>query len=516
MKNLSILAIGMILMSFAVSGFTADIAWEDICAGNLRLNTVSVNRENPRIIYAGSDNAVFKTQDAGASWRNVLLIKGQNKKVNSLLFNPGGKDIYAATGNGLFYSPNQGRTWQRVFKGKNYLENDCTAIYVSPETIYLGTKQGLFNSKDKGKTWYKAGGKLENSNITAITANINEPGYVYAGCSDGVFISKDRGQTWERTLTVNSSQDNDYEEIDEKEIENDAFFEIRHLTIDNKNPDNIYLATSKGVYKSADKGQNWEMFTDYGLLNKDVKFLLITGESELYAASKSDVFAYAKGRWHEISLNMSSKNVTALEYDNQGNLYAACDNGLFKTNRKFYMDIPMEPGLTAPYDENEPQIADVQKAAVIYAEVEPEKILRWRNQAQKKALLPKLSTGINRNTSDLRHWETGSTSKSGDDMLQRGKDTIEWDITLSWDLGEIIWTNDQTSIDVRSRLMVQLRDDVLDEVTKLYFERIRVKMELDNLSIEDRKKRFEKELRLQELTAYLDGLTGGYFSNQIK
>jgi hypothetical protein len=87
---------------------------------------------------------------------------------------------------------------------------------------------------------------------------------------------------------------------------------------------------------------------------------------------------------------------------------------------------------------------------------------------------------------------------------------------LSWDLSELIWNEDQTSIDTRSRLMVQLRDDILDEVNKTYFERIRVKMELDSLQIEDRKKRFEKELRVRELTASLDALTGGYFSNQIQ
>jgi len=64
--------------------------------------------------------------------------------------------------------------------------------------------------------------------------------------------------------------------------------------------------------------------------------------------------------------------------------------------------------------------------------------------------------------------------------------------------------------------VVQLRDDILDEVTKLYFERIRVKCEIDNLSIEERKKRFEKELRLAELTASIDALTGGYFSQNLR
>ena len=63
--------------------------------------------------------------------------------------------------------------------------------------------------------------------------------------------------------------------------------------------------------------------------------------------------------------------------------------------------------------------------------------------------------------------------------------------------------------------MVELRDDILDQVNKLYFERLRVKSELDNLAIEDRGKRFDKQLKLQELTASLDSLTAGYYSEQL-
>jgi ABC-type phosphate transport system auxiliary subunit len=64
--------------------------------------------------------------------------------------------------------------------------------------------------------------------------------------------------------------------------------------------------------------------------------------------------------------------------------------------------------------------------------------------------------------------------------------------------------------------MVELREDILDQLNKLYFERLRVKSELDNLALEDRRKRFDKQLKLEELTASLDALTSGYYSEQLR
>ncbi|MFH1783224.1 MAG: hypothetical protein ABH848_06375, partial [Candidatus Omnitrophota bacterium] len=62
---------------------------------------------------------------------------------------------------------------------------------------------------------------------------------------------------------------------------------------------------------------------------------------------------------------------------------------------------------------------------------------------------------------------------------------------------------------------VQLRDDIMDEVTRVYFERRRVQIEKELSPPSNKKEGIELNLRIQELTADLDALTGGYFSKNI-
>ena len=162
--------------------------------------------------------------------------------------------------------------------------------------------------------------------------------------------------------------------------------------------------------------------------------------------------------------------------------------------------------------ETEPSISDVQEAAIKYAEVHPDKIKAWRESANKKALLPNVSVGLDRYVIDYWHWDSGTSP----DTLQKGKDAVGWDVTMTWDMGELIWNNDQTSIDTRSKLMVELRDDIMNEVTRTYFERRRLQIEMLTSPPQDLKISLEKELRLQELTADIDALTGGYFSGQLE
>lgn len=508
-----------------------DMAWEDISKGNLNLNTVLIPDDNSRVIYAGSDNAVFKSEDSGQTWRTILLINGQNKTINFLLNDAeDNNSLYIATGDGLFYSFNQGESWKKIFRGKSYLERECTTLAVLPSAIYLGTKRGLFISKDSGLSWHKQTGKLGNSHIFSIAVDSNEKGYIYAASILGVFRSKDSGQSWERIFIAQGREEDnrgDDEAADDQDAD-EQFLTIGYIIIDPNNAGYLFLATAIGVYKSVDKGLTWDLLSNCGLLDRDVRSILISLDSVLYAVSKSGIFRYEGERWHVLSLGLGSGEIRTFDLDKEGNLYAACDKGLFrsfpKTGYQKERSIDRRTNIISGYVKNEPGIDELHKAAVKYAEVEPGKVLRWRKQAAMCAWLPKLTVGMDRDkdrTVSSSIWGTyGTTTTSGKYYVGPDDETRDnnknWGVSLSWELGDLIWNDAQTSIDVRSRLMVQLRNDILDEVTKLYFERIRVKMELDSLTIEDRKKRFEKELKLQELSAYLDGLTGNYFSSQIK
>jgi hypothetical protein len=211
---------------------------------------------------------------------------------------------------------------------------------------------------------------------------------------------------------------------------------------------------------------------------------------------------------------LSAGKLNNFVLDNFNNVYIVGKNGIFMGSQKSKINFSSS-GLIQEYLKTEPSIKNVQAAAIKYAEVSPEKIIQWRKGAAMKAMLPQVNVGLDRNTTDLWHWEGGSTTKADDDVLRKGNDSVEWGLTLSWDLSDLIWNDAQTSIDVRSKLMVELRDDILDQVNKLYFERLRVKAEVDNLALEDRNKRFDKMLKIEELTASLDSLTAGYYSDQL-
>ena len=64
--------------------------------------------------------------------------------------------------------------------------------------------------------------------------------------------------------------------------------------------------------------------------------------------------------------------------------------------------------------------------------------------------------------------------------------------------------------------MVELRNDLLSEATRIYYERCRLQIDLVFMPPVSEQEHLENLLRVDELTALLDGMTNGFFSKRLE
>ncbi len=107
---------------------------------------------------------------------------------------------------------------------------------------------------------------------------------------------------------------------------------------------------------------------------------------------------------------------------------------------------------------------------------------------------------------------SGAVRRLRDSDVDRSRD-LEVAVTLSWDLGNLVYHPEQIDVSRETRALVELRDDVLDEITQLYYERRRVLAEL--AGTRDPVAALRLRLRADELAAGVDAWTGGWFGRRV-
>lgn len=488
------------------TGVFCDDAWEPApgLAGS-GLNEVCA--DNKGTVYAADEKVLYRKEGGGNNWTAVFSAQINDDRINFVRAREQG--IFVCTKNGVFTSSDGKTAWKKIFKGMGSKENNVSHIAFSKDNrLYLATGAGLFISSANGLGWSRDDIGGFGLNLKWVEFLNDE---IFVAAEKGVY--KNSGEGWKRTF-VTEREDAEYDtDIADKSLK--AIKPVNSIAIDRGN---IFLATDSGIFISEDKGETWQGFVSAGLMSLRIKRVLF--KDALYAITDKGVFIFsdADKLWHSLYKGMATRQVNSMAIDSNGNAWVATRKGLYGSSRyaavKFTADDDFENQKQdfLQQFEKEPGINEVQQAAIKYAEVHPDKIKKWRESADKKALLPNISIGADRYLTDYWHWDSGTNP----DTLQRGKDAVSWDVTMSWDMGELIWNGDQTSIDTRSKLMVELRDDIMNEVTRTYFERRRLQIDLLAFPPKDLKASIEKELRLQELTADIDALTGSYFSAHIQ
>lgn len=480
------------------------------------LYALSVSVLDHNLYFVGSDSTLFRSKRDLDSWQAVYTVKGERTKVNYIEVDPNNPNyIYVATSSGLIRSDDRGRTFTKIFRGQDFKQSVVHHVKVKNNMIYIGTANGLFFTKQEDIHWNKINALPEDIEVYWIEFAPNLPHTAYIATSLGVYKTEDKFKNLVRVFSTPRVEIPDSEqEILVEESEYYAFLP-QVLCIDTEDNNKIYLGTSDGIFVSCDGSKNWQRRFITGLGRADIRSIYQSREEPnvLFVATDRGFF----------KLNLNSDTVKqfykGLTTNDIRYAISYSDNKfLLATNKGLFTNTPIDkldkiPAEYQKYFKYEPTIQEVRRAAIEYNDISSKKIQRWREISKKKAWLPELGIDVGKSEYDRIIYDSNEPVY---DRFLRYSEDLEWDITLDWDLGDLIWSGDQTAIDVRSRLNTQLRIDILEEVNRLYFQRYRLKLELLSSPPQDKKLRLEKQLRLKELTAALDYYTGGFFSRRTR
>jgi hypothetical protein len=96
------------------------------------------------------------------------------------------------------------------------------------------------------------------------------------------------------------------------------------------------------------------------------------------------------------------------------------------------------------------------------------------------------------------------------------QNTLKHRVRAQWDLSRVVYNPDQLRVVSQMNSATKTRDSLLKAVTKTYFARRKLQIDLMLNPPSDIAEKLEMDLRLQEMTAQLDAQTGGWFSKNIK
>lgn len=172
----------------------------------------------------------------------------------------------------------------------------------------------------------------------------------------------------------------------------------------------------------------------------------------------------------------------------------------------------------------EPTVQQVQGWANEYANTSPLQVEHWLAQSVSFATLPDVTVEYRLRNDYDQGFEyqdaDGAAPVAGVPVVAVAQDagqgqTQEYKVKLAWQLDRLVMSSEKIRVINEAQDIVKLRDKVLAEVTRLYFERRRLQVDRLLNPKTDLVGRVKEELRLLELTANLDALTGGAFSGAV-
>jgi photosystem II stability/assembly factor-like uncharacterized protein len=264
--------------------------------------------------------------------------------VNWLPFGPDGGDarsfaadprdhlhLYLGTLTGWMYeSRDGGGTWKRLASVGMRADLALDSIVVddaNPKHILVGawvlgsTAGGLYSSSDGGVSW-RLNEDLRGQSIRALAAARSDSKIVVAGTLKGVYRSIDSGDHWQ-LISPEGSQE---------------IHEVESIAIDPSDPQIIYAGTWHLPWKTTDGGEHWANIKEGIIDDSDVFSIIVDPKdsSVVYASACSGIYKSQNGgekflKVQGIPSTARRTRVLMQDPQNLNIVFAGTTEGLFRT-----------------------------------------------------------------------------------------------------------------------------------------------------------------------------------------
>lgn len=523
--------LGALLALFCVSGFQipAPAEWQKPIQPSLTggsLTCLAAHPVDSTKFLLASGHKIFESGKENL-WR-PLWSQGDTsapiKRLFSFAVLP--EFVFAITDRGVFMGNLKDRSWHAIYKDVRKIPLSFAVHPRDPNRWLLGTQKGLWETRDAGRTWSPSAFFRASEPISLLFFNHDR---LFLADEKTLFLAMP--ETSARSVFDLSKASVEVPVTGEEDpgtFEEPLSYDLKihDLIVSKRNPQELFLATSNGVFQSSDGGHRWEPLSRSGLQSAVVRQLAYSGRSGLlYAATPRGAYSYDANaqKWTGLFKGLAKDRAQSLAVLNEEKLIAITGEG--------FVQYPLEPfvpeagpGLAMtiyqPSEETlalfkellalEPSAREVHKRVIQYADVSNSKIKRWHALSRVAGALPSFSFGKSQDRGASISTYSGKYI-TGPEDVSKG-----WDADVSWDLGDMVYSSDMTSIDSREKMMVELRNDLLSEATRIYYERRRLQIDLVFTPPVSEQEHLENLLRLDELTALLDAMTNGFFSERIE
>jgi len=324
------------------------------------IGTVSIDPNNSETVWVGTGenvsgrhvgwgDGVYKSMNGGKTWKQMGLPKSEH--IGKIIIDPRDSDVVLVAAEGPLWSPggergvfrteDDGATWQQVLNiDKNTGVTDVEFHPTDPDVIYAaayqrqrkvwslmggGPNSGIYKSTDNGATWRKVSMGLPKGDMGKIGLAVTpaNPSLVYATIEankeeKGFYRSTDAGESWTKhnSYISGGTGPHYYQEIEASPQNPDLVYQMDvflHITkdggktfnylgngrekhsdnhalwIDPDNDKHLIAGSDAGLYESFDQGVKWRNFPNLplsqfyklGLDNAEPFYNIIGGAQDL-------------------------------------------------------------------------------------------------------------------------------------------------------------------------------------------------------------------------------------------